>query len=157
MRHILLLTALLASPATAENVLQSHFGNDRLSGCFARNYTKAHLAEHPDQLVTSITVTTSARSDRGQIKMLDVFVMMRGDPYYYHAFAECKAKGDGLSCLLEGDAGGFTLTGAKKGALLLTVGRLGMGFEGDRFVEISGTRGDDRVFLIPNVDGDICN
>jgi hypothetical protein len=25
-------------------------------GCFARVYDKAHLAEHPDQLVTSVTI-----------------------------------------------------------------------------------------------------
>ena len=156
MRRIILLTALLASPATAENVLTSHFGNPDRSSCFARSYTKPHLAEHPDQLVTSIRVTPSAYSPPDRATMLDVFLTLRGDSYYYHAFAECKARGEALNCLMEGDAGGFTLTGAKKGALLLTVGRLGMGFEGDRFVEISGTRGDDRAFLIPNVGGDIC-
>lgn len=159
MRLILALTLLLASPATAENVLYSHFGNDALpsGGCFARNYSKAHLAEHPDQLVTNISLGISPLSQGGKTPTLMLFVKLRGDPYYYSESATCKIKGQGLNCFLERDAGAFILTGEKNGVLRLTVGKGGMDLAGDRLVEISGTQGDDREFLIPNVDGDICN
>ena len=159
MRRILAVTLLLAGPAQAENVLYSHFGNDALpsGGCFARSYSKAHLADHPDQLVTDISLSISPLSKGGKTPTLMVFVKMRGDPYYYSESATCKIKGLGLNCHIEGDGGSFVLTGEKDGVLRLTVGTGGIGFEGDKFVEISGTQGDDRAFLIPNVDGGICN
>jgi len=67
------------------------------------------------------------------------------------ATAYCDAAGAAaLTCGLEGDGGGFDLTLAKDGAVLLTVGRHGMWFEGMAdFVEIRSDRGDDRVFLLP--------
>lgn len=159
MRHVLAALCIMASPAFAENVLDSHFGNPALpsSSCFVRSYSNGHLAKHPDQVVTDIAVMVSALSAGGRAPLLDVFVTLRGDRYQYHGLASCKTKGKGLICLLEGDAGAFTLTGENSGALRLTVGRQGMAFEGDKFVEISGTQGDDRVFLIPNVPGELCN
>jgi len=159
MRYALAALCIMASPAFAENVLDSHFGNPALpsSGCFVRSYSNSHLAKHPDQVVTDIAVMVSALSSGGNTPLLDVFVTLRGDRYQYHGLAACKTKGKGLICQLEGDAGAFTLTGEDNGALRLTVGRQGMGFEGDKFIEISGTQGDDRVFLIPNVSGELCN
>ena len=43
-RHIL--TVMIVAPATA--------GTEPLLGCFARIYAKRHLAQHPDQTVTSV-------------------------------------------------------------------------------------------------------
>lgn len=159
MRHVLGALCIVASPAFAENVLDSHFGNPALpsSGCFVRSYSNSHLAKHPDQVATEIAVMVSALSSGGSTPLLDVFVTLRVDREQYHGLAACKTKAKGLTCLLEGDAGGFTLTGENNGAPRLTVGRQGMGLEGDNLVEISGTQGDDRAFLIPNVPGDQCN
>lgn len=159
MRKLIAALCIMTSPAYAENVLDSHFSNPALpsSGCFVRSYSKSHLATHPDQVVTEIAVMVSALSAGGRVPLLDVFVTLRDDRFQYHGLATCNTKGKALSCLLEGDAGAFTLTGENNGALRLTVGRQGMAFEGDKFAEISGMQGDDRVFLIPNVPGELCN
>ena len=58
-----------------------------------------------------------------------------------------------MSCAMEGDAGGFMVEPAKNGAVLLTVGKDGIGFENDTgFVVLEPSRGDDRSFLLqPNI------
>jgi len=68
----------------------------------------------------------------------------------FEAYAGCENEGaDTLYCSLEGDAGGFRITPAKEGAILIEVSSLGMTFENDDvFATIEAKAGDDRSFLL---------
>ena len=93
----------------------------------------------------------------GDQTMLNLYVMVRPGPIRAMASAYCNQDGEGLDCLLEGDAGRFSLTGARNGALRLSVAPRGISFEGDRhFITLSGTSGDDRMFLLPPQDDADC-
>ncbi len=146
-------TILLAatSPAMARQLLDG-------AGCYVRSYTAAHLAKHPDQLVRYISLApVPLDAPAGQTLMI-LTINQRGSGEYYSRFAYCRATGNTMDCALEGDGGRFSLKGASKGQLLLTVQADGLLFEGQQdFVAISGTRGDDRSFLIPQVGADQCN
>lgn len=118
--------------------------------CFRRDYDAAHLTRHPDQRVTTIAVSRDTTAPETRLLVLAVRVSLRDSGEIFAGTAYCEPRGAGLSCGMEGDAGGFTLTPAKGGAVLLTVGPDGMGFEGAmRFAFVSGTSGDDRVFRLP--------
>lgn len=154
-----LILASLAAPGHARNVLATHFGNPALPspGCFVRDYDADHLASHPDQLVKNVSLGISPLSEGGKRPKLMLFVFLRGDDYYYSTSADCRPKGANLACKLESGKGSFTLSAETPSSLRLTVGRDGLAFPGGNQPFISGTRGDDRVFVIPNVDGDYCN
>ena len=153
-----LIFAAIPAFAEARNVYDTHFSGKQNSACFIRSYDNAHLAKHPDQLVTSITVSISPLSPGGTTPILNVFTSFRGDSYYYHGAAFCRYAGDALACVLEGDQGTFSLSGRKGRKILLQVGRDGLEFEGANGTHsISGTTGDDRSFLIPSVPSPQCN
>jgi hypothetical protein len=95
-------------------------------------------------------------SPEGEIE-LNVSIWLRGGAYY-SSLAYCSTERAILACGMEGDAGAFTLEGKKDSALMLRVGSYGMSFEGENgFVTLEPDRGDDRVFLIPNVKAALCN
>jgi hypothetical protein len=144
MRHILFAIALLPCAAQASPLV---------GGCFVRVYSAGHLAEHPDQRVTAIALKPLAEPHDGVI--LDLYLRMRGGATVMGT-AYCDGMGDGMTCGLEGDAGGFTL-GPGKGGILLRVDPGGMSFEGARdWVSISGRSGDDRVFLLQDATARDC-
>ncbi len=149
---------LTASISAAQGLLDSHFGAaaPHRGGCFHRDYSADHLARHPDQRVTSITLApVPLDSPEGEIE-LNVMIRLRGGGVY-SSLAYCSPSRATLACRMEGDAGTFTLTGAADSALLLNVGPHGISFEGDsEFIALEPDRGDDRVFLIPNVNADTC-
>lgn len=119
--------------------------------CYARSYSAAHLADHPNQLVTDIALTPDRASPAlGELRLI-LELRLRGLAETLVATAYCDpAPATALDCKLEGDAGGFTVTPAKGDALTVTVGPFGMHFEGVRdFIEIRADRGDDRVFRLP--------
>ncbi len=153
-----LIFAALPALTQARNVYETHFSGKQNSACFIRSYDNAHLAKHPDQLVTSITVSISPLSPGGTTPVLNIFATFRGDSYYYHGAAYCRYVGDDLGCALEGDQGAFTLSAQKGHKILLQVGRDGLEFEGASGTHsVSGTTGDDRSFLIPSVPAPQCN
>jgi hypothetical protein len=156
---VVLVAATSPLPALAD-LASDYFGNPALpsSGCYIRQYGAAHLARHPEQTVTEIALHPSALPDEPGFELLDVFVQVKATNYEYHGLAYCEPSAKRWRCGLEGDAGSFTLTGEKPGVLRLTLNRDGISFEGAQdFLTLYGDRGDDRVFLIPNVDGDLCN
>lgn len=119
--------------------------------CYAREYSAAHLAEHPAQRVTSIALTPADGTGTDPRLQLWVTLTVKDWPgEQLLALGYCENNGaDTLYCGMEGDAGGFTVTPAKGGAVLVSVSSLGMGFEGERgFVTLERTRGDDRQFLL---------
>lgn len=66
-----------------------------------------------------------------------------------NAVAYCESTGGTLYCVMEGDAGAFSIEAATGGAILLSVGRDGMSFETDTaLATLEQSRGDDRSFLL---------
>jgi hypothetical protein len=64
----------------------------------------------------------------------------------------CETSAGILSCGMEGDAGSFTVSPAKGGAVIVTVGSYGLALEGaGGFVTLEARRGDDRSFILPQV------
>lgn len=118
-------------------------------GCFQRDYSPEHLARHPMQMVTAMRLTGPPADAVIGDFALDLSMSLRDDGEIYSGIAYCEPAGPGLSCGLEGDAGNFTIFAAGAGAIMLRIGNGGIVLEGTRrFVELSGTSGDDREFLL---------
>jgi len=121
--------------------------------CYARSYSDDHLAKHPAQRVTRIAISPDfAIAD----PMLGVHLKLRlrGVPGgAFEAYGYCENNGSQtLYCAMEGDAGGFQITPAKKGGILIEVSSLGMSFENDTgFATLEKKSGDDRSFLLQPV------
>ncbi len=139
----------LALPVQAQIILPG--------SCYLRQYSRDHLAKHPDQTVTMIAIGPETGADEADAPILRVAVTVRGDGEVYLGVGYCDGWGKRMDCAMEGDAGAFALEPAKDGAVRLTLARRGIAFEGARgFVELAGDRGDDREFLIPAVPADAC-
>jgi hypothetical protein len=118
--------------------------------CYARSYSKDHLAKHPEQRVTEIAVIPDFAGADPMLG-LRVLLQLRGVPGgTYEAFAYCENLGAStLYCGMEGDAGGFEIKPAKGGAILIEVSSYGMGFENEAgFATLERNRGDDRSFIL---------
>jgi hypothetical protein len=140
--------ALLPAPALAKSPREEMFGAG--SACYARSYSLTHLAGHPDQRVRWIALSARPEESDGRYQAVDLSLRLRGDDETYQSTAYCENEDGHLYCLMEGDAGAFSLEPARDGAVLIKVARRGIAFEGSRdFVEISGTGGDDKSFLLP--------
>ena len=140
--------ALVASQALAESPIERFFPGK--SGCYVRNYTAKHLASHPKQRVTGIAVIAEASIADPMIGLWTA-VDLRGVPGgSYEALAYCEpVSADALRCGMEGDAGSYTLSPSKDGAILIEVGPYGMSFEGDQgFATLESQSGDDRSFIL---------
>lgn len=140
---------ILATPLLAKSPQEQMFPDS--ASCYARSYTAEHLATHPAQQVTGISVSPVpdfAEPLLGLFLTLDLRNVPGGG---FEAYAACENEGDDtLFCRLEGDAGGFQITPAKDGAILIEVSTLGMTLENeDVFVTIKEKTGDDRSFLLP--------
>ncbi len=126
--------------------------------CFVRTYNSAHLAKHPDQLVRFISLSPVPLPAPAAGVVLNLMVNKRGSDDFPSSLIYCRPNGGTLDCLAEENRGRLTISDGGKGRLLVTVGAKGLALAGQREdVLISGTRGDDRSFLIPQVDGDQCN
>lgn len=151
--RLVALIALLAAPAMAQSPQEAIFPFDGY--CYLRHYSSAHLAEHPDQRVREVALGPYPGFVNADAPMVKVVLSLRGGNRY-EATAYCENDGGALSCQLESDGGWFHLQPRPKGAVLFQVGRRGIAFEGADFLELSGTRGDDREFLLPHVPADSC-
>ncbi len=139
---------MLATPLAAKSPQDLMFP-DRTS-CYARSYSASHLANHPGQRVTQIAIRSDfdAPGPFLTLKLTLVLRRVQGEAFQAHAACENEG-GDTLFCLLEGDAGGFQITPARHGAILIEVSSLGMTLENDRaFATLEATTGDDRSFLL---------
>ena len=137
-----------ATPILADTAIQKLF--PQKSGCYARSYSAEHLAAHPAQAVTDIIVLAEAEVADPMLGLW-VRLNLRGVPGgEFEALAYCEtSRTQGLDCGLEGDAGSFSVTPAKNGAILIEVGRYGMSFENDGgYVTLDRNQGDDRSFLL---------
>lgn len=138
----------VALPAAAENAIPRFFPDE--ASCYGRSYSTDHLNSHPEQRVTAIAVSPDFAIDHPMIGLWFA-TSLRGVPGgNFEAYAYCEHSGpDRLFCGMEGDAGSFTISAAKGGAILIEVGRYGIGLEGDTgFVTLESSSGDDRSFLL---------
>lgn len=155
MRHfVFACSVLFATPVLAQSTVDRVFGPG--APCFSRTYDAAHMDAHPAQQVTMIVISADTEDmahDTTDDRLLLVDVITRDHKVPYSGIGYCAATSTGLACLLEGDAGRFTLTG-QDGRLRLDVGKDGLIFEGETdFLTLQGDQGDDRVFLL---DAGIC-
>jgi hypothetical protein len=143
----------LASAAVAASPWDMMFAAP--GGCYHRDYSSAHLAGHPEQRVTGMTVTSSPGIPANPWPAVTLTVTLRGPAGgRAEAVAWCENIEDSLFCGMEGDAGSFSITKARGGAILLSAGHDGMSFETDTgFVTLEARRGDDRSFLLQPASG----
>ena len=143
-----ILALLAAMPSLAESPQQQMFpGPD---SCYARVYSSDHLAKHPAQRVTRIAISPDFVSASPQFAVALRLAFRGPVTGTAEATGYCENNGGStIYCGLEGDAGGFQITPAKGGAILITVSSLGLAFETDSgFVALERDSGDDRSFLL---------
>lgn len=122
--------------------------------CYGRTYDDAHLKSHPSQKVRRIEIDmdktdSNERANTAERFELGIAVMTTKSGEWYGNAAYCKAAEQSAECYIDGDGGKFKLTAADDGAVRLETGDYGISFEGEKdFIELSGTGGDDRVFLL---------
>lgn len=122
--------------------------------CYGRTYDDAHLKSHPSQKVRRIEIDmdktdSNEHENTAERFELGIAVMTTKSSEWYGNAAYCKAAEQSAECYIDGDGGKFKLTAADDGAVRLETGDYGIGFEGEKdFIELSGTAGDDRVFLL---------
>ncbi|MEO5616041.1 MAG: hypothetical protein ABIR04_14120 [Cypionkella sp.] len=142
-----LLLTILPLPLYAQTGATAMFPPE--ASCFQRHYDAAHLAKHPQQLITDIALTPAEGQEVSTSLVVDISVKLRDISDSYIGSAYCEADSVGLSCGMEGDAGAFSLALREDGALLLKVDPRGMSFEGAQdFLTLSGSSGDDRAFFM---------
>lgn len=153
-RMMLGLLALMASAAMSHANGGAIFSQG--DTCYVRTYTTTHLAAHPVQRVAAISLSSEPAISTDDLLAVRITIGLRHKRQPYTGVAYCIDAGKDLSCSVEGDGGGFTLTRRNEG-LLLTVERDGIGLEGATdFLAISGTEGDDRAFLLQTAAADNC-
>jgi hypothetical protein len=106
--------------------------------CFERHYTSAHLAQHPDQLVTSMTLSLDpdgpasrgvSTIDQGRIGIpfdFKIAMTMRGSNSLYVQEGYVEERDAEYRGIVECDGGGFVLRKIASG-MLLSIG-LGPGW-----------------------------
>lgn len=153
-RLMVLMMSVMAFPAFAQGLRGDLFPSD--GACYLRFYDKAHLAAHPDQRVVQIAVGPDAQQTTVEALALRVQLLTRDSDDFFSAVAYCAEGNAGLRCMIEGDGGGFAMVPVE-GRLQLTLDPGGISIEGATgFLELSGTKGDDRVFRLPQVPADSC-
>jgi hypothetical protein len=143
------LMAGLGAPAMAQSPWDQMFPLP--DSCYRRTYSPDHLASHPMQRVTDMTLAATPDVPAYPWPAVSLGVRLRGpDGGTAEAVAYCQNLGGStLGCDMEGDAGAFMIEPAKAGAVLVTVSRAGIGFETDTgFATLEARQGDDRSFLL---------
>ncbi len=140
-----LLVVVAVAPVTAApRALVEAFG----AACHTRAYDRAHLARHPRQIVTSMTLRDGAlrRAElSGFDAVVDIRLTLRGGETV-EASGYCTKIAAGIACALEGDAGAIKITRRQTGGVLVAI---------DGRFDIETSRGvqqlaesDDRLFAL---------
>lgn len=136
--------------------------------CYRRVYSPGHLAEHPEQTVTEIDFRLAYyRHDpdefypKGQRNYyFAMLVKQRGGDRTLTAMGECVAYGDKISCGVECDGGGVSVSRRKAGTILVDLdafGRIRMSEGCDEAGAVDLEPGkDDRSFLLTKTDDASC-
>ncbi len=140
---------LAAGSVAAQSPREVIFPTD--ASCYVREYSAKHLADHPVQRITSMALTPEGALVEDPAVTVWVTATLRdwrGEQLVAMAYCQV-ADAKTMDCVMEGDAGTFTVATAKGGAVLVSVGKEDMGFEGETgFVTLQHDRGDDRSFLL---------
>lgn len=159
MRGIAILVAGLLLPglALAQGLRERAFyPADGGSGCFLRQHDAAHMASHPGQQVKTIALGRTEYQPEDPRVIVRVMAMTRAGQYLT-GMASCGGEGDRMMCHMEGDAGRFSLSAGRDGALRMDIAPEGISFAGDQGAyTIDGSAGGDRSFLLPPVPADAC-
>jgi hypothetical protein len=144
MRAGLLAIAMLlvmSGSALAEDVAEDEAAPDSWLGCWSRVYDAVHLAKHPGQMVSSITLSIGAREGESNDApgayraKITALVRDRQETYANLDGARCVDQGGSLSCFTDGFfLGRFSIERAGK----------------NRKIALRGT--GDHLALVPGVD-----
>ena len=132
-------------------------------GCFTRTYDRAHLARHPDQVITAVKlhIYRPPPGSSGKYWFLAQF-RLRGKDETLRTGGTCGEKvgekASGLWCVVECDGGGVDVVPRARAAMM-SLDRIRVAACGENY--FSGaqelTRGkDDRVFRLDRVDDAAC-
>jgi hypothetical protein len=143
-----LLVWIIAAPAAA--------GPDAL-GCFVRTYDRAHLARHPDQLITAVKLRVHRPPPPDMRKYYWFLAQfnLRGRQETLRTSGFCNEK-SGLRCIVECDGGGVDVVPRARDAMIyldrIRVAACDAEEAGEEL-----TRGkDDRVFRLDRVNDAAC-
>ena len=155
---------IVAVPATAEPAAL---------GCFTRTYDRAHLARHPDQIVTAVKLRIYRPPPESGAKywFLAQFTL-RGQDETLRTSGLCeelsgavlpprrrRAPADAVHCFVECDGGGVDVVPRARDAMMY-LDRIRVAACGEDYVdgggqEVTGGK-DDRVFRLDRVEGASC-
>jgi hypothetical protein len=127
-------------------------------GCFVRVYDKAHLAKHPDQIVTAVKLHIKKWDDDESYFEYALKVKIRGRNETLHTGGLCREGTSGLRCWVECDGGGINVT-PHSNHVIMYLERIRMAtcdkdpIDGGE--ELSGGK-DDRVFRLNRVNERAC-
>jgi|UPI0005658463 hypothetical protein len=102
-------------------------GKEKAYACYARTYTKAHLANHPDQNVREMMVFVDSYEDEGgagRQYVLGMSVNFRQLKRPYSTYGGCSAGTDGkkaLHCGIDCDGGTIGVRIKDKNSILLDI------------------------------------
>jgi hypothetical protein len=133
--------------------------------CYARTYSTEHLKKHPQQRVTEIGFRLAyyrheadAFFPKGQRNYyFAMLAKQRGGSATLTAMGECAPYGDRISCGVECDGGGVTVSRRPGDKILISLDRIRMSAgcdEGDAVDLEAGA--DDREFLLSRAPDSEC-
>lgn len=122
--------------------------------CYGRNYTEAHLARHPHQLVTNVLLKIYDESTVTPPIGWDIRINRRGREKPEYASGLCMDNKDGgridLKCFIECDGGSFEVDFQGTSSLLLHLDRIAVNAscagDSETDLEIVSSGVDDKVF-----------
>ena len=129
-------------------------------GCFTRSYDRAHLARHPDQLVTAVKlhVYRPPRGITSKYWFLAKFDL-RGRDETLRTSGICDETAKGLHCFVECDGGEVDVVPREHDALMyldrINVAKCGQDYVNEGGQELTGGK-DDREFRLYRVDNAPC-
>jgi hypothetical protein len=131
---------------------------DTALGCFTRIYDRAHLARHPDQLVTAVKLHIMGSSPGNAEYWFALQVNVRGRNDILHTGGYCIKEGSGLQCRVACDGGGVHVS-PRGSHVMMYLDRIRMATCGKEYVDegedVSGGK-DDKIFRLDRVDGAAC-
>lgn len=131
--------------------------------CFGREYSASHLAKHPQQLVTGMTVRIYDEATRTPPMAWEMKVTRRGDRRALVQGGNCRSlepgSNDDLHCFVDCDMGEFNVKFEGRNSLLLKlprdmIMRQDCGGEEDDSVLSPGL--DDKVFRLERLGSSSC-
>jgi hypothetical protein len=152
---------LLAGIAALSVLGASAVAEPNALGCFTRTYDRAHLARHPDQLVTAVKLRIYRRPpDKPDLAdvLFDVQFKVRGKNKPLINTGLCVPEAGGLRCSIECDGGGVNVIPRARDAMMY-LDRIRLtdtcDADFDDGPDLTGGK-DDRVFRLDRVNDAAC-